>query len=53
MGKQMSYSTENYEKILFIPETLKCWVGVQRGQSSWGEGASLALVTTLLVMVSQ
>ena len=29
----MSYSTENYEKILFIPETLKCWVGVQRGQS--------------------
>ena len=26
------------------PETLKYWVGVQRGQSSGGEGATLALV---------
>ena len=31
--------------IVFIPEMLKYWVGVQQGPSltSWGEGASLAL----------
>ena len=32
------------------PETLKYWVDVQMGLTSWGEGTSLA---TLLVMVSQ
>ena len=42
-GRLILRSSEKF----FSPETLKYWVGVQRGQSflpPWGEGASLAFV---------